>query len=150
MTIDGQTDPIHTPETFGPATAEVKPSSGTPSQSITEMTVIDATGDVPDAVPGKTRPAVKRLLSADRANLITFNFSPGQSLPHHKAAHPITVQCLQGTLEFTCGNQSIDMKPGVVAHLPAYSVHRVDCPKDAPTAENILLLTMLTGESSQR
>ncbi|MBN9644200.1 cupin domain-containing protein [Corynebacterium sp. CCM 8862] len=113
------------------------------------MTVIPVTDLVPDPKPGKPRPAVKRLFSGDRANLIAFNFCRGQCLPDHKAAHPITVQCLGGSLTFSCGDTTIDLAPGTVAHLPAYSLHRVDCPDSAPESGNILLLTMLTGEEQQ-
>ncbi|HHU39358.1 MAG TPA: cupin domain-containing protein [Propionibacterium sp.] len=108
------------------------------------MTVLDLLDAAPAAREG-TRPGVQRLLQGDGANVIAFTFTPGQSLPDHKAAHPITVQCLSGVLDFTCGDETVRLAPGVVAHLRDHVVHRVDCPPDAdPT--NVLLLTMLTGE----
>lgn len=126
--------PTHRPETFG---ASLRHGGG--------LRRIDAVGDAPAAEPGRERPAVQRLLSADRANLIVFTFAPGQELPDHKAAHPITVHCLRGRLLFSCGEEEVELVPGVVCHLPAYAVHRVDCPADGETA--VLLLTMLTPDS---
>ncbi|MGO1399314.1 MAG: cupin domain-containing protein [Brevibacterium yomogidense] len=91
------------------------------------------------------RPAVKRLLQGDGANLIAFTFAPGQSFPDHSVAHPITVQCLSGELTFGCGGETIRLTPGTVVHCRERVLHRVDCSDDAPDA-NVLLLTMLTGE----
>ena len=91
------------------------------------------------------RPAVKRLLQGDGANLIAFTFAPGQSFPDHSVAHPITVQCLSGELTFGCGGETIRLAPGTVVHCRERVLHRVDCPDDAP-GSNVLLLTMLTGE----
>lgn len=111
------------------------------------LTVLDVLGEdrvAPD--PGRDRGTVKRLLTGDGANLITFTFAPGQSWPDHQAAHPITVQCLNGTLDFTVGERTVRLAPGVVLHLRERVVHRVDCPADAPDPANVLLLTMLTGE----
>ena len=126
--------PLNTPETFGEAAASDRVG----------MTVLDLLDAAPAAREGP-RPGVPRLLQGDGANVIAFTFTPGQSLPDHKAAHPITVQCLSGVLDFTCGDETVRLAPGVVAHLRDHVVHRVDCPPDAdPT--NVLLLTMLTGE----
>lgn len=111
------------------------------------LTVLDVLGEdrvAPD--PSRDRGTVKRLLSGDGANLITFSFAPGQSWPDHQAAHPITVQCLNGTLDFTVGERTVRLAPGVVLHLRERVEHRVDCPADAPDPSNVLLLTMLTGE----
>lgn len=54
----------------------------------------------PDPEHPRGRPAVKRLMVGDGANLIAFTFAPGQSFPDHSVAHPITVQCLSGELTF--------------------------------------------------
>ncbi|MGD7000968.1 cupin domain-containing protein [Corynebacterium halotolerans] len=109
------------------------------------MTVLRALEDAPAPQPGKPRPAVTRLLQGDGANLIAFTFTPGQSLPDHRSAHPITVQCLAGSLDFGCNGETVQMSPGVVLHLPAQLTHRVDCPEDTE-GEAVLLLMMLTGE----
>lgn len=125
----------NTPDTFG------NPSF----VSHETMTTIDLLRGAPPVRELGDKPAVQRVLQGDGANIILFTFTPGQLLKDHKAAHPITVQCIQGTLNFGCDDKTVELNPGTVLHLPAYVVHRVDCPEDA-AAENILLLTMLTGE----
>lgn len=117
------------------------------SQALTLLDVLGADSVPPD--PERPRGVVKRLFSGDGANLITFTFAPGQSWPDHQAAHPITVQCLAGLLEFSVGEERVRLTPGAVVHLQERVVHRVDCPDDAPEA-NVLLLTMLTGERPQQ
>lgn len=109
------------------------------------MTVLPLTDAAPVPDPSRPRPAVTRLLQGDGANLIAFTFAPGQDLPDHRSAHPITVQCVEGALDFTCGDETVRLTPGVVVHLREKVTHRVDCPADAPE-KNVLLLTMLTGE----
>lgn len=132
--------PANVPEGFGEAGVHVSDS----------MTVLPVTELSPAPDPARPRPAVSRLLQGDGANLITFTFAPGQNLPDHQAAHPITVQCISGTLAFGCGGETVRMTPGTVIHLREYVVHRVDCPADAPDEANVLLLTMLTGERHQK
>lgn len=127
------------PDTFG--APEHRGQSG-------HMSVVHVLENLPEPHPARPRPGVRRLLHADGGNLICFHFLPGHNLPDHRAAHPITVQCLSGELLFTCEDEVVRMEPGVVLHLPAYLVHRVECPEDAePDKEHVLLLTMLTGES---
>ena len=128
--------PVNQPDTFGEPERE---STGT-------MTVLDLVEEAADANPDRRVPAVKRVLEGNGANIITFSFAPGQRLNDHKAAHPITVQCLTGTLDFTCGEETVRMTPGTVLHLDDHVVHRVDCPAYATEERSILLLHMLTGE----
>ena len=132
------TVPINTPDAFG---APEVSSTGT-------MTVIDSIATAPQTDPSRSRPGVRRHLQGDGANVILMNFAPGQRLDDHQAAHPITVQCAQGRLLFTCGDEVVEMRPVVVLHLTSHLTHRVDCPADAPE-KNVLILTMLTGERHQ-
>lgn len=112
--------------------------------ALTVVDVLGADGVAPD--PTRDRGTVRRMLTGDGVNLITFTFAPGQSWPDHQAAHPITVQCLAGTLDFTVGERTVRLGPGVVVHLKERVLHRVDCPENAADPANVLLLTMLTGE----
>lgn len=131
--------PVHAPED----------SREADTRSPEPMTILPVTGLAPAPNPARPRPAVSRLLQGDGANLITFTFAPGQNLPDHQAAHPITVQCVSGILDFGCGGETVRLTPGTVIHLREHIVHRVDCPTDAPDEANVLLLTMLTGERHQ-
>ncbi len=110
------------------------------------MSALNLLDIAPDTDPHRPRPGVQRVLSADGANLILFSFAPGQSLPDHKAAHPITVQALRGELDFSYGSETITLTPGSIVHLPAYEVHKVEATPESgdPSTPAILLLTMLT------
>ena len=121
------------PRAFGPA-------DGDPNADVTVFNPADA----PEPRTG-TPPAISRKLEGDGANLIFLTFTPGQVLRSHTTAHPITVQALKGSLVFTTDDGDIELKPGVVVHLRAMVVHEVSAPEDA-AGENVLLLTMLTGE----
>ncbi len=109
------------------------------------MSVFNVLKEAPAAQPAKPRPAVKRLAQGDGANLIVFTFSPGQSLPDHRSAHPITVSSVKGEILFGCGDDTVTLIPGTVIHVKEHITHRVDYPATAD-GDAILLLTMLTGE----
>ncbi|ALC06239.1 hypothetical protein CDES_09235 [Corynebacterium deserti GIMN1.010] len=94
--------------------------------------------------PTKNRPSVKRLLNADGANLIAFTFSPGQSLPDHRSAHPVTLQALTGELTVSVDGSTHTLTPGTIIHINAQHTHRVDSVLESGDA--VLLLSMLTGE----
>lgn len=126
---------ITTPDTFG------EPESR-PSDAMTFINMLEA---APPAQPDKPRPAVRRLLQGDGGNLIVFTFSPGQSLPDHRAAHPITVSSLKGEILFGCGDETVTLRPGNIVHLKEHLTHRVDYPTGTD-GDAILLLTMMTGE----
>ena len=125
--------PINDATTFGDATHD--------GSVLTALNMLD---EAPTPDPTRPRPAVKRVLSADGANLILFSFTPGQDLPDHKAAHPITVQVLHGSVTFSCGERDETLTPGRVVHLPAYVPHAVAC----GTEPALMLLTMLTTNTS--
>ncbi|MGV3154563.1 cupin domain-containing protein [Corynebacterium sp. 32222D000BW] len=133
--------PINRPETFGEAT----PAEGT----LTHLNLLEL---APPSDASRPRPGVRRVLTADGVNLILFSFLPGQSLPDHKAAHPITVQCLAGEVTFGFEGQSAAVTPGTVIHLPAYAPHRVDCPaeKNKGDAPAVMLIMMHTGENPRQ
>ena len=125
-------------------------------------TALDLLAAAPAPDPARARPAVARVLQGAGADLILFAFAPGQSLPDHRAAHPILVQCLRGALDFTWGGRTVRLEAGTAVHLPAGITHRVDRPAEGapaaapdegpggaaggdPDAAAVLLLSMLTG-----
>lgn len=108
-------------------------------------TVIRLAQQAPAADPNRSSPVAQRLVQADGANLVAFTFAPGQSMPEHKAGHPITIQCLSGYLEATVeGGEALALEPGVVVHMNARVVHDVTCPVNV-TEDSVLLVTLLTG-----
>lgn len=96
--------PTNSPDTFGAAS-----HSGEDSV----MSALNLLDIAPDTDPHRPRPGVQRVLSGDGANLVLFSFAPGQSLPDHKAAHPITVQALRGELDFSYGSETITLTPAL-------------------------------------
>lgn len=141
---DGEPTNVDGPKNGGPADDDGRTIGEGEDGSATTIDVLSLAAP-PDPGHPRGRPAVKRLMAGDGANLIAFTFAPGQSFPDHSVAHPITVQCLSGELTFGCGGETIRLAPGAVVHCRERVLHRVDCPDDAPDA-NVLLLTMLTGE----
>lgn len=121
------------PRAFGPAEAD-------PNAAVSIFT----TADAPQPRTG-TPPAMRRKLEGDGANLIFLTFTPGQVLRSHTSTHPITLQTLKGSLLLGTDDGDIELRPGTVIHLRAMVVHEVSAPDDAAD-ENVLLLTMLTGE----
>jgi len=65
------------------------------------------------------------LLKTDSLRLIFRSFSEGASLPTHKAPGPITVQVLDGHIEFTAGTQTTPVRKGEVLALDSGIPHSV-------------------------
>src|SRR5690625_5262640 len=121
------------PKAFGPAAADPNAHAS-----------VFSAAHAPTPRTG-TPPASSRKLEADGATLPLLTFSPAQVLRSHSTAHPITVQTLKGARVLNTDEGEIPLEPGTVVHLRAMVVHEVSAPEDA-AEENVLLLTMLTGE----
>lgn len=130
------TIPENQPDSFGEAALSPDPGHA----------FVDLLEAAPDADPTAARPTMRRLLEADGANVIVATFAPGQSLNDHRAAHPIAVQCLTGDLDFTVEGETRRLGPGVLVHVAARVMHRVDSPADGAGA--VMLLQMLTAPRS--
>lgn len=114
----------------------------TPAALHTDFALLSPS-QAPDPREGAA-PAIARILNGHAAEFILMTYTPGQVLADHLAAHPVTIQCLEGELALTVGGQTVALRPGRVAHLRAEAPHRVECRPEAP-ARNVLLLTMLTA-----
>lgn len=75
--------------------------------------------------PGADKPGVQRVMVADGARVVVFEFAAGQGLKEHTAAFPILVQAVAGHLQFTADGRTIDLRPGDLAHLSARLPHAV-------------------------
>ena len=53
-------------------------------------------------------PAAQRLATADGATIVAFRFAPGQRLDSHHAPHPISVQVIEGEVEFAVARKASD------------------------------------------
>lgn len=120
---------------------------GAPQRNAGTFTLFDAASAAPEPRPERPAPSAARYLEGDGANLILFTFAPGQRLLEHKAAHPITLQCIEGELLLQCQGEAHLLRPGIVAHLTELLPHAVTCEESSSGAK--LLLTMLTGERHQ-
>lgn len=65
------------------------------------------------------------LLKTDSLRLIFRDLSAGATLPTHKAPGPITVQVLDGHIEFTAGTRTISVRKGEVLALENGVPHSV-------------------------
>ncbi|AZA11697.1 cupin domain-containing protein [Corynebacterium gerontici] len=110
----------NTPETFGDADHHDIPG-------------LFSAADAPE--PGsRAVPSVQRVLEAEGCNVILFRFRDGQALKEHKAAWPITVQCLEGELQFGWKGREVTLRPGSILYLPKMEPHWVAANTDAVLA----------------
>jgi len=99
-------------------------------------------------------PAADRLATADGATIVAFRFAPVQRLDSHHAPHPISVQVIEGEVEFAVARKASDpsevdddeftattLTPGMVQYVPAFVVHHVTSKDGA-----IMQLTLHTGD----
>ncbi|MDO4910964.1 MAG: cupin domain-containing protein [Corynebacterium sp.] len=84
--------------------------------------VNDLAADFPPIDEASARPAVKRL----SPGVVLFSFGPGQSLNDHKAVHPISVQVLDGAIDFGVGEEVYHLTAGSLLQLDKLVIHRVD------------------------
>ncbi|GAB3590502.1 hypothetical protein CFAEC_08885 [Corynebacterium faecale] len=99
------------------------------------------------AVPDTDRklPATRRILKADGVDMISFTFSPDQVLGDHSAPYPITVQCLNGEVDFSVEGTTLRMEAGMLLHLEEGIPHHVQATPEA-TEPATILVSLLTGE----
>ena len=91
---------------------------------------------IPHAASGEVidiRPLVDQLAGAvtctlvksDRLEVIRLVVPAGKLIPPHKVAGPITVQCLEGEVEFSAHGQWQPLRPGHMLHLVGGELHAV-------------------------
>ena len=85
---------------------------------------------------------VEPLFDGLRRKLLQITLRNGAVLAAHKAASPITIQCLVGTATLRAGGEAVQLRPGVLATLDASVVHEI-----AAEPAVTFLLTKFTSES---
>lgn len=85
------------------------------------------------------------LVKTDELQIIRLVLQAGRSLPNHSAAGILTVQCLEGRVQFTCLGETHELSAGHLLHLPHAEPHSVECVESAS-----LLLTIITDPSGKR
>jgi quercetin dioxygenase-like cupin family protein len=110
----------------------------------------DGTMAIPHAAPGQAieihplgellRGAVtKTLIKTSRLEVIRLVVPAGKSIPPHKVAGELTVQCLEGRVHFTALGQTSALGAGQMLFLPGNEEHSLQGVEDASMLVTILL-----------
>ena len=77
--------------------------------------------------PGKEK-QIEQLFSGPRRKIIQITLRDSAILDAHKAAVPITIQCIagSGTLRVDDGGESIELKPGILVTIEPNVVHEIN------------------------
>lgn len=105
---------------------------------------------LPHALPGQAidvRPLGAQLAQAQTTALfksidlevIRLVLRAGQELPPHQVPGEITVQCVEGAIDVTTGNQSHVLRAGQLLYLAGGVVHGVVAQEDASAIVTIAL-----------
>jgi len=85
-----------------------------------------ASGEVIDIRPLGDRLAgavTRTLVKSDGLEVIRLVVPAGKDIPPHKVAGPITVQCLEGGIEFSAHGRWQPLGPGHLLHLAGGELH---------------------------
>ena len=77
-------------------------------------------------------------LRAEGVRIVLFSFDTGQELTEHTAAMPVLLHLLDGGITVTAGDDTVELLPGGVIHLPARQSHSL-----VATQPSRMVLTML-------
>ena len=105
---------------------------------------------IPHAESGQIidiRPLGERLKSAvtttlvktDHLEVIRLVLPAGKEIPPHKAPHEITVQCLEGVVNFTSGERTQMLEAGQLMYLRSEELHALTAVEDSSVLVTILL-----------
>lgn len=67
---------------------------------------------------------VRRAVHLDHAMMTFFDFEPGAEIPEHSHPHEQITFVVQGTLEFTLGDETRTLGAGEGATIPPHVPHR--------------------------
>jgi quercetin dioxygenase-like cupin family protein len=104
-------------------------SHATPGQAI----------DIGPLGPALSTTVTKTLIKTDRLEVIRLAVPAGKEIPPHKVAGEITVQCLEGRVEFTALNETRELPAGQMCYLPGGEVHSLKGLADSSVLVTILL-----------
>jgi quercetin dioxygenase-like cupin family protein len=79
------------------------------------------------------------LFKTDELEVIRLVLMAGKSLPPHKVPGEITIHCLEGKLEITCGNASHPLNAGELLYLLGSVEHGVLAHEDSSALVTIAL-----------
>jgi quercetin dioxygenase-like cupin family protein len=99
-------------------------------------------GDLIDVTPlGTKLPEQKThtLLKTDNLEVLRLVLPAGKTIAEHKAPGEITVQCIEGEVQFTSMGQTQTLRPGQMLYLSAAEPHALEATKDSSMLVTILL-----------
>jgi len=79
------------------------------------------------------------LAKTAKLELIRLVLPAGKEIPSHKAPGEITVQCLEGRVDFTANDQTQELSAGQMLYLRAGEAHAVKGIEDSSLLVTILL-----------
>ncbi len=81
----------------------------------------------------------KTLIKTDRLEVIRLVLPVGKEIPSHKVAGEITVQCLEGRIEFMALGKSQELEAGQMLYLSGTELHSLKGLEDASVLVTIQL-----------
>jgi quercetin dioxygenase-like cupin family protein len=79
------------------------------------------------------------LLKSAQLEVLRLVLRTGETLPSHEVSGEITVQCLEGSIDFTAGDKTHRMAIGDFLHLGAGTPHAIKAVEDASLLVTIRL-----------
>ncbi len=99
-------------------------------------------GDAIDVQPLGTGLAAAQsvaLFKSEHLELMRLVLPAGKSMPPHRVAGEITLQCIEGCIDVTAGGKSHVLRAGQLLYLPANAEHGVAALEDASALLTIVL-----------
>jgi quercetin dioxygenase-like cupin family protein len=88
-------------------------------------------------------PRSTTVLQESGLRVLLLHLKPGERLPEHQTRGAITVQCLQGEVSFASGEETVELRPGLLLSLPPGAPHGLEARKDA-----LLLVTLALSDAN--
>lgn len=107
----------------------------------TYLTELNAPNSTPEG-EGRPVPEVRLQEKLDHATVIRLSFRNGDLMDDHHAPAPILVLAQSGTIKFTAGGKTMEIKPGTAVHVDAGNVHSLL----ADEGPAVVILVVLTAQ----
>jgi quercetin dioxygenase-like cupin family protein len=75
---------------------------------------------------GEGAKEIRTVLADARRKLVLIALRGGAIMAAHKALHPITIHCLEGSGALRIGDAAVELAPGTIVPLDAEVVHAVE------------------------
>lgn len=101
-------------------------------------------GDVVDVQPlGEAlgHHVTTALFKSQQLEVVRLVLPRGKGLPQHHVQGEITLQCIEGLIDFSCGHRHQPLRPGQLIHLAAGEPHALHALEDS----SALLTLVLAG-----